>query len=225
MRIIWNDFAQVVTLENLTTLDLRVCKKLRYIFSPTMARSLSHLVNLSIDWCEEIERLILANDQISSSSSSNAGLQPISFPNLTKITITNCGNLKSLFPFGSVPVLPKLECLKVKKNSKLEQVFELEDEPKVVAEEEMKFDKLEKLSLKELPSLIHFYPKGYHFALPALEYLKVRNCPKLTTSFSIDSQKFVHCETKTPQLLKEDAIEEPVIVLNEIFDEEICNFQ
>ncbi|KAA3452954.1 putative disease resistance protein [Gossypium australe] len=173
-----------------------VVSQLRYIFSPMMARSLSNLVNLSIDGCEEIEQLILANDQISSSSSSNVGLQPISFQNLTNITITNCRNLKSLFPFGFVPVLPKLECLKVQRNSKLEQVFELEDEPKVVAEEEMKFDKLEKLSLEERPSLIHFGPKGYHFVLPALEYLGVRNCPKLTTSFSIDSQKFVHCETK-----------------------------
>ncbi|KAL1174562.1 hypothetical protein V6Z11_A04G022100, partial [Gossypium hirsutum] len=157
MQIIWSNFAQVVTLENLTTLLLIYCKKLRYIFLPTTARSLSHLTN---------------------------------------ITVTNCGNLKSLFPFGFVPILPKLQCLEVKRNSKLEQVFELEDELEVVAKEEMKFDKLRKLSLKELPSLIHFSPKGYHFVLSALEDLRVRDCPKLTTSFSIDSQEFVHCETK-----------------------------
>ncbi|KAG8492624.1 hypothetical protein CXB51_010043 [Gossypium anomalum] len=221
VRIIWNDFAQVVTLENLTTLELRDCKKLRYIFSSMMARSLSHLMNLSIKGCEEIEQLILANDQISSSSSSNASLQPINFPNLTKITVTNCGNLKSLFPFGFVPILPKLECLKIKRNSKLKQVFELEHERKGVAEEDMKFDKLRKLSLKELPSLIHFCPKGYHFVLSALEDLKVRDCPKLTTSFSIDSQEFVYCETKTPQLVEEDAIEESVTVSNAIFNEDI----
>ncbi|XP_052883715.1 probable disease resistance protein At4g27220 [Gossypium arboreum] len=220
VRIIWNDFAQVVTLENLTTLELRDCKKLRYIFSSMMARSLSHLMNLSIEGCEEIEQLILANDQISSSSSSNASLQPINFPNLTKITVTNCGNLKSLFPFGFVPILPKLECLKIKRNSKLKQVFELEHERKGVAEEDMKFDKLRKLSLKELPSLIHFCPKGYHFVLSALEDLKVRDCPKLTTSFSIDSQEFVHCETKTSQLVEEDAIKESVTVSNAIFNED-----
>ncbi|XP_017604345.2 disease resistance protein At4g27190-like [Gossypium arboreum] len=196
VRILWNDFTQVVTLENLTTLRLGDCKKLRYIFSPTTTRSLSHLVYLFIEGCEEIDRLILANDQVSSSSSSNASLQPISFPNLTDITVTNCGNLKSLFPFGSVPVLPKLESLIVKRNSKLEHVFELEDAVEVTAGEEMKFDKLGKLSLEELSSLIHFSLKGYHFVLPALIELNVRDCPMLTTGFSIDSQKFMHCETR-----------------------------
>ncbi|TYH74830.1 hypothetical protein ES332_D05G430400v1, partial [Gossypium tomentosum] len=216
VRVIWNDFAQVVTLENLTTLTLSGCKKLRYIFSPMMDRSLSHLVHLFIEGCEEIERLILAKDQVSSSSSSNGdtGLQPISFPNLTKITVRNCGNLKSLFPFGYVPVLPKLECLKLKMNSKLEEVFELEDEVEVTAEKEMNFDKLEWLSLEELPGLIHFCPKGYHFVLSALRVLTVRDCPKLTSGFFIDSQAFVHCKTKTPQSVEQDAIRNPIFSKN-----------
>ncbi|KAH1063323.1 hypothetical protein J1N35_028310 [Gossypium stocksii] len=196
VRIIWNDFAQVVTLDNLTTLELSDCKKLRHIFSPATARNLSHLMDLCINGCDELERLILAKDQVSSSSSNaDIGLQPLSFPNLTKIIVTNCGNLKSLFPLGSVPVLPELESLELKRNSKLEQVFKLEDEVKVAAEEETKFDKLERLTLEELPSLIHFYPKGCHFVLPALIGLEVKDCPKLTTSFFVDSQKFVHCIT------------------------------
>ncbi|XP_052883399.1 uncharacterized protein LOC108451113 [Gossypium arboreum] len=223
MQIIWDDFAQVVTLENLTTLHLSDCKKLRYIFSPTTAHSLSHLVDLFIEGCEEIEQLILAKDQVSSSSSNgDTGLQPISFSNLTKITVTKCENLKSLFPFGSVLVLPRLESLIVKWNSKLEQVFKLEDEVEVEAEEEMKFDKLKWLTLEELPSLIHFCPKGCHFVLPALIVLKVSDCPKLTTGFFIDSQEFVHCKTKTPQLVEEDEIEESATVSNAIFNKNIC---
>ncbi|MFQ6655116.1 hypothetical protein Gotur_025811, partial [Gossypium turneri] len=197
VRVIWNDFAQVVTLENLRTLKLSDCKKLRYIFSPMMARSLSHLVDLFIEGCEEIERIILAKDQVSSSSSNgDTSHQPMSFPNLTRIAVTNCKNLNSLFPFGFVPVLPKLESLIVERNSKLEQVFELEEKVEVVAEEEMKFDKLKRLSLEELPGLIHFCPKGYHSVFPEMMQLRVRDCPKLTTGFFIDSQEFVHCKTK-----------------------------
>ncbi|PPS07244.1 hypothetical protein GOBAR_AA13407 [Gossypium barbadense] len=197
LRIIWNDFAQVVTLGNLTTLKLSDCKKLKYIFSPATAPSLLHLMDLFIKGCDELERIILAKDQVSSSSSNaNTGLQPLSFPNLTKVIVTNCGNLKSLFPFGSAPVLSKLESLIVKRNSKLEQVFKLEDELEVAAEEEMKFDKLERLTLEELPSLIHFCPKEYHIVLSALVELKVKDCPKLTTSFFVDAQIFVHCIAK-----------------------------
>ncbi|KAG8492617.1 hypothetical protein CXB51_010034 [Gossypium anomalum] len=193
LSCIWNGSNHCI---NLTTLKLSDCKKLRYIFSPTTARNLSHLVDIFIEGCEEIEQPILAEDQVSSSSSSNAGLQPISFPKFTNITVTNCGNLKSLFPFGFVHVLSKLECLLVERNSKLEQVFELEDEVEIAVGEEMKFDILRSLTLEELPNLIHFGPKGYHFVLPALIKLKVRDCPKLTTGFSINSQNFVHCETK-----------------------------
>ncbi|KAG8492396.1 hypothetical protein CXB51_009689 [Gossypium anomalum] len=210
---IWKDFAKVVTLENLTTLKLSGYKKLIYIFSPTTARSLSNLVDLFIESCEERERLILAKDQVSSSSSNGETvLQPISFPKLTNIIVKKCENLKSLFPFGSILVLPKLESLIVEGNSKLEQVFELEDEVEVAPNDEMKFDKLGKLSLEELSSRIHFSPKGYHFVLSALNELDVRDCPELTTSFSIDSQEFVHCETK------EDAIEKSYHCLK-------CNFQ
>ncbi|TYI85191.1 hypothetical protein E1A91_D05G422700v1 [Gossypium mustelinum] len=222
VRVIWNDFAQVVTLENLTTLRLNDCTKLRYIFSPMMACSLSHLVDLSIVRCEEIERLILAKDQVSSSSSNgDTSLQPMSFPNLTRIVVANCKKLNSLFPFGFVPVLPKLEILIVERNSKLEQVFELEEKVEVVAEEEMKFDKLEILSLEELPGLIHFCPKGYHSVFPAMTYLKVRDCPKLTTGFFIDSQEFVHCKIKVPQLVEQYAVEESTTVKNAIFNENI----
>ncbi|MFQ6641824.1 hypothetical protein Gotur_014401 [Gossypium turneri] len=222
VRVIWNDFAQVVTLENLTTLTLSGCKKLRYIFSPMMARSLSHLEGLFIEGCEEIERLILAKDQVSSSSSNgDTSLQPMSFPNLTRIDVTNCKNLNSLFPFGFVFVLPKLKDLIVRWNPKLEQVFELEDEVEVVAKEEMKFDKLEWLSLEKLPGLIHFCPKGYHSVFPAMIRLEVRDCPKLTTGFFIDSQEFVHCKTKALQLVEQDAVEESTTIRNAIFNENI----
>ncbi|MFQ6666694.1 hypothetical protein Gotur_032964, partial [Gossypium turneri] len=222
LRVIWNDFAQVVTLENLTILTLTGCKKLRYIFSPIMARSLSHLNDLSIEGCEEIERLILAKDQVSSSSSNgDTSLQPMSFPNLTRITVINCKNLNSLFPLGFASIISKLECLIVRRNSKLEQVFDLEDEVEVVAEEEMKFDKLKRLSLEELPGLIHFCPKGYHSVFTAMIELNVRDCPKLTTGFFINSQEFVHCKTKVPQLVEQDAVEESTTVQNAIFNENI----
>ncbi|TYG71947.1 hypothetical protein ES288_D05G440200v1 [Gossypium darwinii] len=160
-------------------LEIHVVMKLeKCIFSPTTAHNLSHLVNLFVEGCEEIERLILAKDQVSSSSSSNASF------------------LLDTFLFF------QNECLKLKMNSKLEEVFELEDEVEETAEKEMNFDKLEWLSLEELLGLIHFCPKGYHFVLSALRVLTERDCPKLTTDFFIDSQEF------------QDAIRNPIFSKN-----------
>ncbi|XP_017979661.1 PREDICTED: probable disease resistance protein At4g27220 [Theobroma cacao] len=201
-QIIWKDVAQVVTLENLTILEVIDCKRLRYIFSPTIARSLSRLVNLEIQNCDELDQII-AEDQVCSSSDDD--LQPISFPNLTIISVKYCKKLKHLFPLGSARCLPKLEELKVEGNSKLEQVFELEDEAEATTEKEIKFDQLRELSLKELPSLVDFCPRGYHFVLSALHYFSVKGCPKMTTGFFIDSKTYVHAKTETPQLVEQDA--------------------
>ncbi|KAB1671384.1 hypothetical protein [Gossypium barbadense] len=85
----------------------------------------------------------------------------------------------------------------------------------------MKFYNLERLLLEELPGLIQFCPKGYHFVFPKMMELKVRDCPKLTTGFFIDSQAFVHCKTKVPYLVEQDAVEESTTVQNAIFNENI----
>ncbi|KAK8661696.1 hypothetical protein V6N13_091292 [Hibiscus sabdariffa] len=198
VRIIWKELAGVVTLDNLITLRLYDCKKLRYIFSPSTARSLSQLANLYIMGCEELEGIILGKDQISSSSNGDTDLQPITFPNLTQIIVTDCNNLKSLFPLGSATSLQGLTHLRVERNSKLEQVFEVEDEVQVTTKE-IKFDKLEWLKLEGLPSLVYFCPKGYHFVFPSLRDLKIKEYPRLISGFFIDSKQIVHSKTEATE--------------------------
>ncbi|KAL4386812.1 hypothetical protein GQ457_09G023310 [Hibiscus cannabinus] len=185
VRIIWKDLGGVVTLDNLTTLCLCDCKRLRYVFTPSTARSLSRLVNLYITTCEELEGIILGMDQVPSSSNA---LQPITFPNLTHIEVKKCNNLKSLLPLGSATSLQQLKHLEVESNMKLEQLFE--------AKEEIKFDKLKMLELADMPCLIDFCPKGYHFVFSSLEGLGVRRCPKMTAGFFIDSKQIVHYKTE-----------------------------
>ncbi|KAK8661703.1 hypothetical protein V6N13_091299 [Hibiscus sabdariffa] len=194
VQIIWKDLAGVVTLDNLTSLKLYVCEKLKYIFSPSTARSLSRLANLYIMGCEELEGIILGKDQISSSSNVDTALQ-LSFPSLTHIEVTFCNNLRGLFPLGSAPSLQQLKCLKVENNMKLEQVFEVEDEAQVTTKD-IEFDKLELLKLEDLPCLIGFSSKGYHSVFPGLNNLEATRCPKMTTTFSIDSKQIVHSKTE-----------------------------
>ncbi|PPD89265.1 hypothetical protein GOBAR_DD13787 [Gossypium barbadense] len=61
----------------------------------------------------------------------------------------------------------------------------------------------------------------YHSVFPSMIELKVKDCPKLTTGFFIDSQEFVHCKTKVPQLVEQDAVEKSTTVRNAIFNENI----
>ncbi|KAG4149641.1 hypothetical protein ERO13_D05G346400v2, partial [Gossypium hirsutum] len=205
LRVIWSGPIQVEHFQNLTQLTVNDCRRLRYIFSPTIARNLPQLLELHIWNCEELEQII-EKDQ----TPSQHHLQPICFPNLGWIRIFNCKNLKCLFPItlahGGLPNLCGLGLTRV---SKLEQVFE-GDETNLNKEEEkvIRLPLLRSLKLVELPNLVSFSPVGYHFVFPSLTDLRVEGCPNLTTRFSVDSEKSVHAKTQASQSIDEIIVEE-----------------
>ncbi|KAG8492800.1 hypothetical protein CXB51_010230 [Gossypium anomalum] len=205
LRVIWNGPIQAVNFENLTELNVRMCRSLRYIFSPTIAQNLPRLSELQIFACEELEQII-EKDQ----TSSQHHLQPICFPSLAEVIIMDCENLKYLFPITSAHCgLPNLKAISIRNVSKLEQVFE-GDEANVSKDEEkvIHLPQLSYLELGGLPNLMSFSPVGYHFVLPSLEDLEVEGCPNLTTRFSVDSKQSVHAETQASQSDDEIIVEE-----------------
>ncbi|KAB2032512.1 hypothetical protein ES319_D05G379500v1 [Gossypium barbadense] len=205
LRVIWTGPIQVEHFQNLTELAVFKCRRLRYIFSPTIARNLPQLWTLVISNCEELEQII-EKDQ----TSSQHHLQPICFPHLSSITIINCENLKCLFPFTLAhDGLPNLLRLCLKWVSKLEQVFE-GDESNLNKEEEkvIRLPQLCSSELVELPNLVSFSPVGYHFVFQSLRYLKVKGCPNVTTRFSVDSKQSVHAKTQASQSVDEIIVEE-----------------
>ncbi|KAK6269687.1 hypothetical protein POUND7_006792 [Theobroma cacao] len=132
-----------------------------------------------------------------SASSSQGHRQPIPFPSLTVIQIQECSNLKCLFPISITRSLSRLCNMSIHGASKFERVFgyqgevDFEDDQKGIA-----LPYLQGLPLDELPSLKSFAPIGYHFRLPCLDYFILRGCPKLSTSFNIDSKRVVHAITE-----------------------------
>ncbi|XVF77481.1 hypothetical protein PTKIN_Ptkin14bG0047600 [Pterospermum kingtungense] len=77
----------------------------------------------------------------------------------------------------------------------LEQVFgdNLDyQEDGALEEKVMKLPMIWMLDLLQLPRLNNFCSKGYHFVIPYLSSLKVKDCPKLPMTFSIDSEHSVH---------------------------------
>ncbi|KAK8358805.1 hypothetical protein V6Z12_A04G048400 [Gossypium hirsutum] len=193
LRVIWSGLIQVEYFQNLAHLTVKDCRRLRYIFSSTIARNLPHLGKLDISNCEELEQII-EKDQ----TPSQHHLQPICFPILSLITIEMCENLKCLFPItlahGGLPNLEQLDLIRL---SKLEQVFE-GDELNVSKDEEkvIHLPELTDLVLDNLPNLVSFSPVDYHFVFPSLTDLRVEGCPNVTTRFSFDSKESVHAKTQ-----------------------------
>ncbi|OMO58221.1 Disease resistance protein [Corchorus olitorius] len=200
LRVIWRTLKQLVTLQNLERITVVGCNRLRYVFSPLLARNLPNLRRLIIKECEDLEQIV---DTTSSSSSpeDHHDQQSLSFPNLEEIEIESCNNLKYVFPVSIVGDLQRLKDIRISKARKLEQVFGCEDKADAKdndhQEAETVLPKLGRLDLEELPSLISFSSLDYHFLFPSLWTLKVRDCRQMTTSFSIDLQSCAHAKPQT----------------------------
>ncbi|OMO71306.1 Disease resistance protein [Corchorus capsularis] len=200
LKVIWKGPMKVATLQNLKNLILINCKSLRYVFPPMLSKYLSNLSFLCIKDCEALEQIIY--DDQSSTSSSNASLQPTSFPGLRKIWIIGCNKLKILFPISVAHRLFKLEEFKVEEASELEQIFGNEGETDLHKDEkEIVLPQLKRLFLRKLPCLTRFITECYHFIFPTLEYLEVKECSKITTSFLVDSEYSMHAQMKESSCL------------------------
>lgn len=189
-----------VSLKNLTTLELSNCKRLKKVFSLTLARNLPSLKYLRIWECEDLEQIVAKDDCDGRDPTSAPSSSSVCFCSLLEIRIRSCNKLKCLFP--AVVALPRLEKIMVEGASELEQVFGDNSDDQGGALEEkvmvLQFPMLWMLDLLQLPRLKNLCSKGYHFIIPNLSSLKVKDCPKLPMTFSIDSEHTVHTRTEVP---------------------------
>ncbi|KAK3198952.1 hypothetical protein Dsin_022367 [Dipteronia sinensis] len=115
--------AHLLSLKNLTTLQLHNCHGLTHLFSSTLARNLLQLESINIKDCGELEQIIV-EDQ----TEDHHVLLEL-FPNLSSISVKWCGKLKTLFPVTIARSgLQKLRSLEVKNAFQLEELFGHKDE-------------------------------------------------------------------------------------------------
>ncbi|KAL5802858.1 hypothetical protein ACOSQ4_031163 [Xanthoceras sorbifolium] len=212
LECLWKGPTHLLNLQNLKKLIVTGCNRLRHMFSPTLAGNLLHLEQLIIEYCGELEQIIVGDH---TEDHVQLGL----FPNLSSIYVRKCDKLKTLFPVSIARSgLQKLTSLEVEETFQLEELFGHEDEADTVGDREIVMSRLEKLILVHLVSLINFCPSGYHFIFQSLSELVVTECPKITTKFSVDQNRSVHAEVEAPQTGKEhvDMEESPPDVTREI---------
>ncbi|KAI9161014.1 hypothetical protein LWI28_013620 [Acer negundo] len=182
--------AHLLSLQNLTTLELDNCHRLTHLFSSTLTRNLLQLERIDIVDCGELEQIIVEDytkDHV------QFGL----FPNLSYISVKRCAKLKTLLPFSIARRgLRKLKNIYIQTAFQLEELFGHKDEAGMTSDRKIELPLLEVLTLRELASLVSFCPSNYGFIFPSLLHLWVTKCPKITTRFSIDQYGSIHAEAK-----------------------------
>ncbi|XVF77044.1 hypothetical protein PTKIN_Ptkin14bG0008200 [Pterospermum kingtungense] len=139
-------------------------------------------------------------------------IQVVVLTNLRKLEVYECNNLTYIFPMMHFRNLPQLWSLKIRRCEKVEQIIgdddtsassssqghDQLDETMAVKKEQqiLMFSKLGQLYLASLPSLVSFNRVSYHLMFSSLDSLKIRNCPRMITNFTVDSISSVHAQTK-----------------------------
>ncbi|KAF7151349.1 hypothetical protein RHSIM_Rhsim02G0094600 [Rhododendron simsii] len=119
---------------------------------------------------------------------SRSPIPPGSFGELTSIKVTNCRQLRHLFPVPIVGCLPQLTDLQIEYCDMMEEVIWREQREDVhVATNRIEFLKLESLSLSRLPSLKGFCRGIDHIDFPQLKRLNLRRLERLNCLFHNNS--------------------------------------
>ncbi|OMO58916.1 Disease resistance protein [Corchorus capsularis] len=120
LRRIWREPTNHVSLQSLKVVEVRKCRKLPYLFSPSLAQSLVQIETLEIHCCYGLEKII--NDTESDEISSNT------LSKLESVKITDCPRLEYIFPISLAQGLSKLKVLHIADSPRMKQVFGLAKE-------------------------------------------------------------------------------------------------
>ncbi|KAH9802695.1 hypothetical protein KPL71_001495 [Citrus sinensis] len=191
LECIWKGPSQFINPQNLSILSVENCPKLRRIFSTTLARHLSKLEVLSIEWCSALEQIIVQDDE-----EEEQHQQAACFSNLLEITIYDCDNLKSLFHVNVARDLQQLKKLDIARCEKLEQIIFQDDEEEEQHQQAACFSNLleisivgchnlKKLSIDDCEKLEQIFvgdnavEECKEIVLPGVWLLNLLNLPKL----------------------------------------------
>lgn len=121
-----------ISFNNLTNLYVADCKRLIYFITSSTAKSLMHLISMTIKNCEMIEDVVHIDEEaeeikfenlkylqlnsLSSLKSFCCGKSTFIFPSLLKLVVTGCPKIK-MFSSG-VPMVPMLRVVEVEHGKK-----------------------------------------------------------------------------------------------------------
>ncbi|ESW14004.1 hypothetical protein PHAVU_008G244900, partial [Phaseolus vulgaris] len=184
LNFIWKGPTGFLSLQNLETVSIYGCPKLKTIFSITVVTSLPMLRILDIKNCDELEQIFDLGDapQLQTLYSS----QQLCFPKLYSIRVKKCNKLKCLFYNLSASHFPSLGTLEIEECYQLHKAFGFEHEADDGGEEQTakKGEQLllQKLNFITLTNLSNFEEIHHGFKLKEDVVHNIEECPKYSPS-------------------------------------------
>ncbi|KAJ6966747.1 hypothetical protein NC652_004335 [Populus alba x Populus x berolinensis] len=171
LKCIWKGPTGHVSLQSLAYLSLNYLNKLTFIFTPSLAQSLSKLESLRISECGELKHIIREED-------GEREIIPESpcFPKLKSLFIYRCGKLEYVFPVSVSPSLLNLEKMQISDVDNLKQIFYSGEGDALPTDGIIKFPRLRSLSLSNCS---FFGPRNFAAQLPSLQYLNINGHKEL----------------------------------------------
>jgi hypothetical protein len=153
--------------------------KLTFIFTPSLAQSLSKLEGYYIRNCGELKHIIREEDGEREIIPQSPG-----FPKLKSIFIEDCGKLECVLPVSVSPSLLNLEEMQIFKAHNLKQIFYSGEGDALTTDGIIKFPRLSKLDLSSRSNYSFFGPKNFAAQLPYLQILKIDGHKELGNLFA-----------------------------------------
>ncbi|KAK6779025.1 hypothetical protein RDI58_025743 [Solanum bulbocastanum] len=97
------------------------------------------------------------------------------FTKLQALYVSHCGKLRNLMSPSVAKGLLNLQLLEIEECESMEEVITKGEGIMIL------FPRLEKLDLRDLPNLGHFYLTEHALEFPFLKYVTIRNCPEMKT--------------------------------------------
>jgi len=198
MTYIWVASKNSVNLQNLTTLIIMGCAKLKVIFPPSILRSLTKLKCLSIKKCMELKQIVGCEQ--------GDPKNYVTFSNLERLEIIGCAKLEKIFPKYVLRCLPELNTVKIRKCKELRQIIEEDVKDKKLSQAKKSysqpcFPKLEALYVEHCHRLKRVISGSTSNDLPNLYLLIISGASEL--------EELVGCEQRQGDEIGKTKVELP----------------
>ncbi|KAI3725346.1 hypothetical protein L1987_65132 [Smallanthus sonchifolius] len=205
--------------QNLTIIELYYCKSIKYMFSPLMAKLLSNIKKITIEYCKVMEEVVSNRDDDDNEMMTSTSPHTTTnlFPHLDLLELSRMDNLRSflkrvlflgpyfddgeyIFTFSTLDSLKNLETLKIRNCKAMKVIVREEYGEQTMASSnniDVVFPHLKSIELDSLPNLAGFFlGMNIDFHWPLLDYVMIDDCPQMmafTSGRSITPRlKYIH---------------------------------